>query len=188
MCTFVFQFTFQINKNNWNKTWSSVSNSSLSKTFALCQFRKLKVQKTGFSRFKHSFGSKKNESKKILIRKKIKVPKKFGFEKILVGKKFRVLKKFWIRKKFLDHKKFWVWKKFVSKKFWHEKKFCLEKFLVQNFLLLFLLFLWYGPLAPKLSQKPMSSLCVKFQPSSILPTDRFWWGLLLFLFLFLWQG
>ena len=153
--------TTQYNSSNWlklnntkpdwianNKTWSSVSNSSLSKTFALCQFRKLKVQKTGFSRFKHSFGSKKNESKKILVRKKIKVPKKFGFEKILVGKKFRVLKKFWIRKKFLDHKKFWVWKKFVSKNFWHERKFRLEKFLVQNFLLLFLLFLWYGPLTP----------------------------------------
>ena len=31
-----------------NKTWSSVSNSSLSKTFALCLFRKLKVQKLCF--------------------------------------------------------------------------------------------------------------------------------------------
>ena len=31
-----------------NKTWSSVSNSSLSKTFALCQLRKLNVQKFCF--------------------------------------------------------------------------------------------------------------------------------------------
>ena len=28
--------------------------------------------------------------------------------------------------------------------------------------------------APKLSQKPMSSLCVKFQPFSTPPSDRFW--------------
>ena len=31
----------------------------------------------------------------------------------------------------------------------------------------------------KLSQKHMSSLCVKFQPSSTPPPDRFWWGVLL---------
>ena len=36
------------NENICNKTWSSVSNSSLSKTFALCQFRKLKFQKLCF--------------------------------------------------------------------------------------------------------------------------------------------
>ena len=29
----------------------------------------------------------------------------------------------------------------------------------------------------------MSSLCVKYQPSSTLPSDRFWWGFLLFLLL-----
>ena len=44
-----------------NKTWSSVSNSSLSKTFALCQFRKLKKMSP-----KIIFGQKK-----ILVWKKI---------------------------------------------------------------------------------------------------------------------
>ena len=120
----------------------------LVKLLLFASLESLKFRKLGFLPSNIVLGLKKNESKKILVRKKIKVPKKFGFEKILVGKKFRVLKKFWIRKKFLDHKKFWVWKKFVSKNFWHEKKFRLEKFLVQNFLLLFLLFLWYGPLTP----------------------------------------
>ena len=32
---------------------------------------------------------------------------------------------------------------------------------------------------PKLSQKPMIGLCVKFHPSSTPPSDRFWWGVLL---------
>ena len=34
------------------------------------------------------------------------------------------------------------------------------------------------PLPPRLSQKPMSSLGVKFQPSSTPLSDRFWWGVL----------
>ena len=41
------------------------------------------------------------------------------------------------------------------------------------------------PLPPKLSQTPMSSLCVKFQPSSTPPSDRFWWGVVLVLLLVL---
>ena len=32
-----------VSRKYHNKTWSSVSNSSLSKAFALCQFRKLKL-------------------------------------------------------------------------------------------------------------------------------------------------
>ena len=67
----------------YNKTWSSVSNSSLSKTFALCQFRKLKVQKLCFFPsnivfIEVHFGSEKKESKNHL-----------GSEKILIRKKSR---------------------------------------------------------------------------------------------------
>ena len=39
------------------------------------------------------------------------------------------------------------------------------------------------PLPPKLSLKPMSSLCVKFEPSSTPLSDRFWWGVLVLLVL-----
>ena len=46
------------------KTWSSVSNSSLSKTFALCQFRKIKVQKLCFLPPNNVLGLEKNQSKK----------------------------------------------------------------------------------------------------------------------------
>ena len=46
-----------------NKTWSSVSNSSLSKTFALCQFRKLKVQMLCFLRPNVILGLKKMSPK-----------------------------------------------------------------------------------------------------------------------------
>ena len=71
-------------KNSTNKTWSSVSNSSLSKTFALCQFiRKLKVQKFFFlppnivlglekNEYKNYFGSEENfGSEKNYVQKKI---------------------------------------------------------------------------------------------------------------------
>ena len=47
----------------YDKTWSSVSNSSLSKTFALCQFRKLKAQKLCFLPPNIVLGLKRNESK-----------------------------------------------------------------------------------------------------------------------------
>ena len=50
---FILHRAFSVNKGKYktkiNKTWSSVSNSRLSKTFALCQFRKLKVQKLCFN-------------------------------------------------------------------------------------------------------------------------------------------
>ena len=32
---------------------------------------------------------------------------------------------------------------------------------------------------------PMNSLCVKFQPSSTPPSDRFWWGALVLVLLVL---
>ena len=70
----------------------------------------------------------------------------------------------------------------TSRNFWLDKIFGLKKMLV-GFFLLFLFLLWYGSLPPELSQKPMSSLCVKFQPSSTPPSDRFWWGVLLLLVL-----
>ena len=52
-----------------NKTWSSVSNSSLSKTFALCQFRKLKAQKLCFLSPNGILGLKKMSPKIILGQK-----------------------------------------------------------------------------------------------------------------------
>ena len=75
---------------NINKTWSSVSNSSLSKTFALCQFRK---QKLCFLPSNIVLGLKKINPKILLGQKKNLGPvknlgwKKFGLEKIWVGKK-----------------------------------------------------------------------------------------------------
>ena len=38
--------------------------------------------------------------------------------------------------------------------------------------------MWNCPKPPELSQKPICSLCVKFQLSSTPPSDRFWWGVL----------
>ena len=64
-------------KLQMNKTWSSVSNSSLSKTFVLCQFRKLKVQKLCFLPPNIVLGLKKNESKNYFGSEK-----NFGLEKI----------------------------------------------------------------------------------------------------------
>ena len=95
-----------------DKTWSSVSNSSLSKTFALCQFRKLKVQKLCFLPPNIVLGPKKNESKNYFWSEKNFGPKKFrskklGSEKILVGKNFGSEKIFGSEKKFWDQKNFW---------------------------------------------------------------------------------
>ena len=56
-------------ENNRNKTWSSVSNSSLSKTFALCQFRKLKVKKICFLPPNIVLGLKKCVQKSFSARK-----------------------------------------------------------------------------------------------------------------------
>ena len=85
---------------NWiNKTWSSVSNSSLSKIFALCQFRKLKVPKLCFLPPNIVLGLGKNESKDYFgseenfgLEKNF-VHKKFGFEKNFGWKKMLGLKK-----------------------------------------------------------------------------------------------
>ena len=80
-----------------NKTWSSVSTSSLSKTFALCQFKKLKVQKLCFLPPNIFLGLKKNESKNYFgSEKKFWSGKKFRFKKILGLKKVLGLKFFWI--------------------------------------------------------------------------------------------
>ena len=99
-------------KKKKNKTWSSVSNSSLSKTFALCQFRKLKLQKLCFLPPNIVLGLKRNECKNNFWSEKI-----FGSEKI------------------------WAWNKiWVRKKFGQKKNLGLKKFWVQKFLLLFLFF------------------------------------------------
>ena len=91
-----------------------MSNSSLSKTFALCQFRKFKVQKLCFLPPNVILGLKKMSPKIILGQKnfdpeKIKVQIKFEFEKILVVK-ILGLKKNFVRKKF------WAWKKILGLK------------------------------------------------------------------------
>ena len=59
-----------------DKTWSLVSNSSLSKTFALCRFEKLKVQKLCFFPPNIVLGVEKMSPKFILGQKKILVLKK----------------------------------------------------------------------------------------------------------------
>ena len=72
--------------NILDKTWSSVSNSSLSKTFALCKFRNLKVQKLCFLPPNIVLGLKKMSQKitlgqKIfLVWKRIKVQKNLGLK------------------------------------------------------------------------------------------------------------
>ena len=53
-----------------NKTWSSVSNSSLSQTVALCQFRKRQLQKLCFLPPNVILGMKKMSPKIILGQKK----------------------------------------------------------------------------------------------------------------------
>ena len=106
-----------------NKTWSSVSNSSLSKTFALCQFRK---QNLCFLPPNIVLGLKKNESKNYLGSEKNLVRKKMKIKKIWVWKNFS-WKKMLGLKKILGQKKFWD-----QKKFWHEKNFGPEIILGQK--------------------------------------------------------
>ena len=81
------------NDFKFDKTWSSVSNSSLSKTFALYQFRKLKLQKFFFLPPNIVLGLKKNESKNYFGSEK-----NFGPEKNLRPKKKLGLKRFWFEK------------------------------------------------------------------------------------------
>ena len=109
-----------------NKTWSSVSNSSLSKTFALCRFEKLKVQKLCFFPPNIVFGLKKNESKNY-----------FGSEKMFVSTKILGPKKCWSKKysrsekNSRSEKKICVWTKFlVKKKILSEKNFRSKNFFV----------------------------------------------------------
>ena len=87
-----------------NKTWSSVSNSSLSKIFALHQFRKLKVQKLCFLLPNVILGLKKWVQKSFWVRKNVGPEKKFRSKQNLGWKKF------WLEKIFCL-KKFWAWKK-----------------------------------------------------------------------------
>ena len=69
------KYTVHVQEKKVNKTWSLVSNSSLSKTFALCQFRKLKVQKLCFLRPNIVFIEIHFESEQILGMKKKLVQK-----------------------------------------------------------------------------------------------------------------
>ena len=137
-------------------------------------------------------------SEKILVQKTI-----FGLKTILGLKNFIGLKKFWVWKKFWIRKKCWVKqilgakniflgqkKNFGSKKISGKHRLCATiRFLVCavivdfGWVLLVVLVLCCNmghsdPLPIKLSQKPMSSVCVEFQPSSKLPSDRFWWVVL----------
>ena len=104
---------------------------------------------------------------------------------------------FWVQKNIFVQKKFFVRKNFVSKKFWSEINIGSEKFLgatirllvcsvIVDFgvVLLVLLVTWVM-WTSKLNQKPMIGLCVKFQPSSTPPSDRFWWGVVLLVLLVL---
>ena len=84
-------------KLQMNKTWSSVSNSSLSKTFVLCQFRKLKLQKLCFLPPNIVLGLKKMSPKIILGQKNFLGPKIFFGPKI-----------FWDPKFFLAKNNFWT--------------------------------------------------------------------------------
>ena len=68
-------------------------------------------------------------------------------------------------------KKCFGWKKYlVQKQFWVQTNFgsCSSCDMGHS-----------DPLPPKHSQKPRCSLCVKFQPSSTPPSDRFWCGVVL---------
>ena len=107
------------NNNNKNKTWSSVSNSSLSKTFVLCQFR---MQKLCFLPPNIVLGLKKRNPKILLVRKKF-----WGGKKISAWKRNFGSKKNWVWQKFVPEKnlgpkkfgprKIWVWKNVGSKIF-----------------------------------------------------------------------
>ena len=100
-----------------------MSNSSLSKTFALCQFRKIKLQQLCFLPLNIVLGLKKNESKNY-----------FGSEKNWPKKNFG-------SKKIFGPKKFGPEIKVGSEKNLGTKKIGSEKILVAKFLLLFLFFL-----------------------------------------------
>ena len=109
---------------NINKTWSLVSNSSLSKTFALGSFESLK--------FKSSVLSLQRSL--ILGQKKCWVWKKFVSEKIMVPRKILGLKTwkfFWpinvLDRKNFEKKNFRSKNSFCSKKILGPKKFWVPK-------------------------------------------------------------
>ena len=100
-------------------------------------------------------------------------------------KKFRAWKSFGSKKKLCPKEnfgstKFWAWKKFRPEKIFDPKTIMWGP--KKNLGLKFFCCSCYScdmdPSPPKLSQKPMSSLCVKFQPSSTPPSDRFLWGVI----------
>ena len=78
-----------------------MSNSSLSKTFALCQFRKLKLQKLCFLPPNIVLGLEKNESKNYFGSEE-----NFGPEKNVRPKKKLGLKRFWFEKNVGSEKMF----------------------------------------------------------------------------------
>ena len=126
-----------------------------------------------------------------------------GSRIFLVQRNF-LSKKYWVQillglKQILGPKQFWVQKVLSPKKFLSKKILCPKKsgseknigsdkivgatirFLVCSVIVDFgvVLLVTWVIWTPKLSQKPMIGLCVKFQPSSTPPSDRFWWGVLL---------
>ena len=114
-----------------DKTWSLVSNSSLSKTFALGSLESLK--------FRSSFLVWKIQvSRKILGLKALCVWKNFWTEKMLGPKKNLCLKKLLYLKFFLGpnrifgKKKMMVWKNLSKQNFWTKKILGPKKFWVQK--------------------------------------------------------
>ena len=121
---------------------------------------------------------------------------KINFEsrKIVGQKKFLVWRKFLVWK-ILSKKKFWVHKIFRSAKFFGQKRFCVQKSfwltppMCNNYFFCISRYcrFWWGSswcscssceMVQEMSQKLMSSLCVKLKPSSTSPSVRFWWGVL----------
>ena len=89
---------------------------------------------------------------------------------------------FWTQnffKTFLSDESFFIYnifeKNFGLKKNLGQKNFVCSVIVDFGVVLIVTWVIW----TPKLSQKPMIGLCVKFQPSSTPPSDRFWWGILL---------
>ena len=95
---------WKYNKKFGYKTWSSVSNSSISKTFALGSLESIK--------FRSSISS---------------LQRSFSLRLILGQKQFWVWKKFWVRNFFLDLTNFRLTKFFGLQKCLVPKKCCVPK-------------------------------------------------------------
>ena len=121
-----------------NKTWSSVSNSNLTKTFVLGSLESLKFWSSVLS-LQRSFSLKLILGQnKIWVWKNIWVWKYFGFEK-----NFGSIQNFYLKNilglKNFKSKKCFGWKKYlVQKQFWVQKNFLSEFF----FWVLVLLVTW----------------------------------------------